>query len=96
MTTSQLRIYRLAEGTLEEFVGEWRSNVAPLREAFGFRIDGAWTMPEQNGFAWIISHDDFETADAAYYASPERHALRPDPARNIAEMDLRFMRPVDA
>jgi len=95
MTTSQLRIYRLAEGALEEFVGEWRSSVVPLRESFGFRVEGAWTLPEQSGFVWIISHDgDFAAADQAYYASPERKALDPDPARNIEKVDTRMMQPV--
>ena len=45
---------------------------------------------------WVISHDgDFEAADQAYSTSPERKALDPDPARNIAEVDARLMRPVD-
>jgi hypothetical protein len=95
MTTSQLRIYRLSEGALEEFLGEWRSQVVPLREHFGFRVEGAWTLPEANGFVWIISHDgDFEAADQAYYTSPERQAMDPDPARNIENVDARMMQPV--
>ena len=96
MTTSQLRIYRLSEGTLEKFLGEWRSQVVPLREAFGFSVEGAWTLPEQNGFVWIISHDgDFEAADTAYSTSPERQAMDPDPARNIENVDARLMQPVE-
>lgn len=96
MTTSQLRMYRLVDGSMDEFVGEWREHVVPLRERFGFRVDGAWTVPETNGFVWVISHDgDFEAADQAYYASEERKALEPDPARNIAEVDTRLMHPVE-
>jgi hypothetical protein len=69
--------------------------VVPLRERFGFRVEGAWTIPETDGFVWVISHDgDFEAADQAYSTSPERKALDPDPARNIAEIDARLMRPV--
>ena len=96
MTTSQLRIYRIADGAMDEFVGEWRDRVVPLREAFGFRVEGAWSMPEEHGFVWIISHDeDFASADAAYYSSPERKALDPDPARNIESVDARMMRSVE-
>ncbi len=96
MTTSQLRIYRIADGRMDEFVGEWRSRVVPLRERFGFHVEGAWTVPEGNGFVWIISHDDdFAAADSAYYSSPERMALDPDPARNIESVDARIMSPVD-
>jgi hypothetical protein len=37
---------------------------------------------------WLLEHDDrelVEAADAAYYASPERQALQPDPARLVEE-----------
>jgi hypothetical protein len=95
MTVSQLRIYRITDGRMDEFVGEWRERVVPLREAFGFRVEGAWTIAEGNGFVWIISHDgDFEAADTAYYSSGERKALDPDPARNIESADTRMMAPV--
>jgi hypothetical protein len=96
MTTSQLRTYRIADGAMEEFVREWRAHVVPLREAFGFRVDGAWTDPETNGFVWVISHDeDFAAADAAYFASDERTAIDPDPARNIESVETRTLRPVE-
>jgi hypothetical protein len=81
---------------MDEFVGEWRDHVVPLREHFGFRVDGAWTIPETNSFVWVISHDgDFEEADRAYFASDERKAIDPDPARHFEEVDTRFMRPVE-
>jgi len=97
MTTSQLRIYRIADGSLDQFAREWREHVAPLREAQGFRVDGAWTDPETSGFVWVISHEgDFEAADQAYYASDGRKALDPDPARLIESSETRMMRPVDS
>jgi hypothetical protein len=96
MTTSQLRIYRITDGELDAFTEEWREHVVPLREAQGFRVDGAWTDPGTSGFLWVISHDDdFAAADAAYFASEERKALDPDPARLIETTETRMMRPVD-
>ena len=96
MTTSQLRVYRIAEGELEGFTREWREHVVPLREAQGFRVDGAWTDPETNGFLWVISHDgDFAAADASYFASDERKSLDPDPARLIESSETRMMQPVE-
>jgi hypothetical protein len=96
MTTSQLRMYKIVDGSLDQFVEEWRERVAPLREQFGFRVVGAWTIPETNGFVWVISHDgDFEEADQAYYTSDERKAMDPDPARHIEEVDTRLMQPVE-
>ncbi len=91
---SQLRMYVAKEGHLDEFVREWRAGVVPLRQKFGFKVEGAWTIPAKNEFIWIISYngpDGFEARDAAYYASPERKALAPDPARHLAQTDTRLM-----
>lgn len=97
VAVSQLRMYRIVEGKLEEFVRLWREGVAPLRTAHGFRIEGAWTIPDEDRFVWVITHDgpgSFEEADTAYYASPERAALHPDPAKVIASSETHFMTPV--
>lgn len=86
---TQLRDYRIRAGELDRFVEEWRTGVAPLRRARGFEIPSAWTIPEEDRFVWLLVHpggwDAFAEADAAYYASPERTALDPDPARLIDE-----------
>ena len=85
----QLRDYRITRGELERFVDEWLGGIVPLRRTLGFEIPGAWTVPEEDRFLWLLSHaggwEEFEAADAAYYASPERTALSPDPARLIEE-----------
>ena len=86
---TQLRDYRIRAGDLERFVTEWTALLAPLRRAHGFTIPGAWTIPDEDRFVWLLAHPDgweaFERADAAYFASPERAALDPDPARLIEE-----------
>ena len=81
----QLRIYRIAPGAMDAFLEEWRANVRPLRESLGFEVLGPW-VGEDDRFVWMIAHDDLLTADAAYYASPERGALAPDPARLIEDV----------
>ncbi len=94
---SQLRMYKAKEGELDAFIAEWRAGVVPLRRRFGFRVEGAWAIREKNEFVWIISYDGpdgFEARDAAYYASPERRALTPDPARHLEHTDTRLMTPV--
>ena len=89
MSATQLRDYRIRAGELDRFVEEWRTGVAPLRRARGFEIPGAWTIADEDRFLWLLVHPGgwaaFEEADAAYYASPERAALDPDPARLIVE-----------
>ncbi|HYM40498.1 MAG TPA: NIPSNAP family protein [Thermoplasmata archaeon] len=94
---SQLRMYKVKAGALEAFVREWRAGVVPLRRKFGFKVEGAWALPERNEFVWILAYDGpegFEARDAAYYASPERKALTPDPARHLTQIDTRLMRSV--
>ena len=83
---TQVRVYRIKPGALDSFEREWRQHVLPLRRKFGFEVLGAWASVEDDTFVWIVAHsEDFGTADRAYYASPERAALDPDPARHILE-----------
>ena len=76
----ELRMYRVKPGELDRWIDEWRATVKPLREAMGFDVLGPW-VGEDDLFVWLVGHEGFEEADAAYYASPERAAVDPDPAR---------------
>jgi hypothetical protein len=82
----QLRLYRAKAGELEAFVREWREQVLPLRRAKGFDVLGPW-VSEDNRFVWIVGHENLQAADAAYYESPERESIDPDPARHLAETE---------
>jgi hypothetical protein len=82
----ELRLYRAKPGELDDFVLEWSHHVLPLRRAHGFEVLGPWITDDER-FVWIIGHDDLATADAAYYASAERAAIEPDPARHLAETE---------
>jgi hypothetical protein len=95
---SSLRVYRIRPGELDAFVAEWRAAIVPLRRRFGFTVDAAWTSRESDTFVWLLRYvgsEDWETADAAYYDSPERAALDPDPARLIADTTELRLEPVD-
>jgi len=81
----QLRMYRLHPGSEDSFADEWRARIRPLREAMGFEVLGPW-VGEEGLFVWLIGHERLEEADASYYASPERAAFDPDPARHIADV----------
>ncbi len=83
---TQVRIYGIADGHLEDFVVAWTTGVKPLRERLGFTHLGAWSIEPTSEFVWILGYDgpdDFATADAAYYASEERRRIDPDPAQWI-------------
>ena len=89
----QLRFYTVRRGALDDFVREWTEHVRPLRLAHGFSVLGPWVVEDENAFVWIVGHDgDFDAADAAYYASPQRKALDPDPVRHLDEVRTWFMR----
>ena len=96
----QLREYRIHEGELDRFVALWQEQLAPLRRSLGFEILGAWTAPEEHRFIWLLSHpggwDAFADGDKAYFASPERGAIDPDPASLIEEQRTVRLAEVDA
>jgi hypothetical protein len=86
----QLRIYTIKPGELEDWIDEWRRLIAPLRRRYGFEIMGAWSEKQENRFIWLLRYvgsETWEKADAAYYASPERKVMQPDPARHIAKAE---------
>jgi NIPSNAP len=90
----QLREYTVKPGEMQEWLGEWRSKIVPLRERHGFEVLGAWTVDSTDQFIWIISYSgpkSWEEANDDYYSSPERKAMDPDPARHLAKTDTRFM-----
>jgi NIPSNAP protein len=84
--TTQLRDYTIKPGQLERFAEVWRANVRPLRQKMGFVVEGAWKIPSEEHFFWIVSYDGpagWEAANKSYYDSPERKAMDPDPASFI-------------
>jgi len=92
--TSQLRMYTIKEGQMDEFVKGWSEGIYPLRLQHGFKVDGAWIMKDENKFVWILTYDglgDWEARNKAYHESPERKALNPDPARLIDKIEERFI-----
>lgn len=70
---------------MESWLAEWRRHIYPLRLKLGFSIPAAWVVEGEDRFVWLLEYagEDFEAADAAYYASPERRAVEPDPARHL-------------
>jgi hypothetical protein len=90
----QLRMYRVRPGEMDDWIDEWRRHVLPLRRAKGFTVVGPWVRREEDLFVWLIGHDELEAANEAYYTSPERAALDPDPARHLAETNAWVIDPV--
>lgn len=93
-----LRIYAIKPGELDDWLDEWREHVLPLRRRLGFEVLGAWVSEHESTFTWLLGYDGkdgIEAANTAYYESPERAALDPDPARHIAEARQLSVRALD-
>ena len=97
MKTTQLRSYMIKAGELDAFAQLWSKTVRPLRKKMGFVIEGAWKIPSEDRFVWVVSYDGSDGWDAAnerYYGSPERKAMDPDPASFIAGQSTSFIDPI--
>jgi hypothetical protein len=94
---SQFRDYTVKLGEMDEWLEEWRAKLFPLRTKRGFRIVAAWVVPESNRFLWVIRWEgkgSFEAADRAYYASRERKAVQPNPARHLEKAEHFYIEPI--
>ena len=97
MSATKLRIYTIAQGRLADFVAAWTAGVVPLRRRFGFTID-AWTVPDEHTVVWKLTYEGegtFEAAERAYYDSPDRLALDPDPGSFVVAKEDRWLEPID-
>lgn len=97
MRQYQLRRYLVQPTEMDTWLEEWSREIVPLRERFGFRVEGAWATRDENRFVWILSYDGpegFAVANERYYASPARQALQPDPARHLEEQETMVMESV--
>ena len=95
----QLRIYTIKPGMMDEFMAGWREHVAPLRVKHGFSVERAWVNSAEgkSEFIWLVGYDGAEgyaSADARYYASPDRANMTWDPMRYIERVELRVLDPV--
>jgi hypothetical protein len=94
MMVTQLRLYRIVQGHLDDFVMAWTTSVVPLRRVYGFEVEEAWKIREQSRFCWVVSYGGsltWQEAEAAYYGSPERAALDPDPAQWVEDPQTWFV-----
>ena len=88
MTTVQLRRYTLAATEADEFV-EWWKGLIPIREKYSFRVLFAYLDRDARQFTWAVAHDgDFDTAEAAYYASSERARITETQPTKVLEAHI--------
>ena len=92
--TLQLRRYRIEPGEMAAFVAWWRQRLLPAREAFGFALEFAVTVPETDEFVWAGSAagdaEAFSRLDTAWTGSPERRAAFAGVPQRVVSSDLRI------
>lgn len=92
----ELRVYTVKPGAMDAWVAEWREHVYPLRLELGFTVPAAWVVRDKDLFVWLLEYGgaDFEAANQAYYDSPKRQALDPEPTRHLVQTDHWPLEPV--
>jgi hypothetical protein len=90
----QLRSYRVKAGQMDAFLRLWEEQVLPARQQHGFAVHGAWVNRADERFVWLVSHDDFDAADRAYYDSPARAAIDPPPGELLAAVHTTLLEQV--
>jgi hypothetical protein len=90
----QLRIYQVKKGRMDEWVEMWRSQVLPLRRRYGFTVTGPWVVHDESRFVWIVGHDNFSEANAAFYGSPERSALETQIPEYLDKVETWMLDPI--
>jgi NIPSNAP len=91
----QLRIYQVKSGRMDDWVEIWRSQVLPLRRRYGFTVIGPWVIHDESRFVWIVGHDSFSEASAAFYGSLERSALEPEIPKYLDKVEAWMLDSVD-
>jgi hypothetical protein len=93
----QVRTYTVREGAMDEFVALWRDHIVPARKQHGFHVEGAWRSPDDRAFVWVVGHDapdGWDSAEHAYYDSPERTNLPRNPADFLSKLETLVVQPV--
>lgn len=93
--TTQLRTYTTQPGRLADWCRLFEQGIRPLRTSRGFRIDGAWAVPERDQFVWIVTVDgtreDFARKEDEYYADSAHVPLDTEAKDYLAKGETVFL-----
>ncbi len=86
--TIQMRRYEMNPTHINEWLSFF-NGLMPLRSAFGFQLLHAFLDRAANEFTWIVANDgDFDAAEVAWNASPERAAYFTDAPRFVLALHV--------
>jgi hypothetical protein len=61
---SQIRIYTINKGEMDNFLKHFKEDIVALHEKIGIPIVGTWVNRAQNEFIWIRNYKDKAELDA--------------------------------
>ena len=91
---SQVRIYTINKGEMDNFLEHFKKDVMPLHEKIGVPIVGTWVNRPQNEFVWIRSYKDkaeMETKGKEFQAAVAAAGVKL--GGNVAKMEVREVEP---
>jgi hypothetical protein len=95
---SQLRIYDIKRGLMDEWLAFFRDKVVPMHRKHALPAHAAWVDWERSQFVWVrtfTGEGTVEEQEERYYASAERQAVIGDePRRFIENMQVRAVEQV--
>jgi hypothetical protein len=85
---SQLRIYKIKSGLMDDWLAFFRENVVPLHRKFGIPARIAWVDRDANEFIWardFAEGDSIEAQEQRYVTSEERRRVIGDQSKSFIE-----------
>ena len=61
---SQIRIYTINKGEMDNFLRHFKEDIVALHEKIGIPIVGTWVNRAQNEFIWVRNYKDKAELDA--------------------------------
>ena len=96
---SQLRIYTVNRGMMDQWVKLFTETLVAIQEKQGIKVDAMWVNEDKNQFIWIRSFADAENLkakEAAFNESQEWNAVVDRARSHLARIDVHTMEPVRA
>ena len=87
---SQIRIYTINKGEMDNFLKHVKNDIIPLHEKIGVPIVGTWVNRPQNEFIWVRNYKD--KADVEVKTKEFQAAVAAAGVKlgtNVAKMEVR-------
>ena len=87
---SQIRIYTINKGEMDNFLKHFKEDIVPLHEKLGVPIVGTWVNRPQNEFIWVRTYKDkaeMEAKGKEFQAAVAAAGVKL--GGNVAKMEVR-------